>query len=430
MTATADKRRLRLLVITCVYLPDKCGGAPIFSDLCHGLAGRGMEVTVRCAYPYYPEWKDKSGRNGLRIDRTQDQGVTVERYGLFIPRNPCSLWQRLVYEASHFLSVCRSLPWGGGFDAVIAFCPLMGSVAFASLNKMFHRRPLLLNIQDLPADAAEASGMTRSGWLRGLFRCVQRILFNRADAWRSISPVMIEQLKGIRERGQPIVFIPDWLHPTVSQEICRLPSKVGRPVGHPVRLLYSGNIGTKQGLLDFCHHLQANRVPFDFRIQGDGGGAAQVRDWVASSGDDRFSFGPLVDEPGFVRALYEADLFVITERPGKGASFFPSKTIPAITSGTPILAVSNLESPLGCEVRNQRLGPWFSWDRCGDVARLLDSLESRPEELVEWQNNAIRRSRFYDRERCLDLFQRTLEDMVQGRTVEAVAPLVTTGVVA
>jgi len=426
MPTRSNDRRRRLLVVTHLFLPDACGGAPIFSDLCHGLAGRDIDVTVRCAYPYYPEWKDKSGRNGLRIERYQDRGLTVERYGLFIPRNPRSIWQRFLYEGSFCLSICRSLFGGDRFDALIIFCPLAGSIAFAGLHKLIYRRPVLLNIQDLPADAAEAGGMTRSGWLQSLFRSIQRLLFNRADVWRSIAPVMVEQLKGLRAHGQPIVFIPDWLHPTLAELIRRLPSKVGRPVGRPVRLLYSGNIGTKQGLLDFCKVLQASPVRFDFRIHGAGGGAARVRDWVASFGDDRFSFGPLVDESGFVRALHEADFFVITEKPGKGASFFPSKTIPGMTSGTPILAVSSPDSPLGCEVRNQELGPWFSWDRCDNTPELLRSLDSHHEEFVRWQNNAIRRSQLYDRERCLDLFQQTLESMLQGRPVEMVAPLITT----
>jgi len=60
---------VRLLVVVNVYPPDLCGGAVIFGDLCEGLAARGFEVTVRCAYPYYPEWKDKWGQNGLKITR-------------------------------------------------------------------------------------------------------------------------------------------------------------------------------------------------------------------------------------------------------------------------------------------------------------------------------------------------------------------------
>jgi hypothetical protein len=78
----------RLLVLINNYPPDRAGGAAVIGDMCQGLAERGFGVTVRCAYPYYPEWKDKSGKNGWRIWRYRDGPVCVERYGLFIPTSP------------------------------------------------------------------------------------------------------------------------------------------------------------------------------------------------------------------------------------------------------------------------------------------------------------------------------------------------------
>src|SRR5262249_41747216 len=154
------------------------------------------------------------------------------------PRNPRSLWQRLLYEGSYFLSISRSLFSGAHFDAVLAFCPLAGSVAFAGLHKLFRRNPLCLNIQDLPAAAAAAGGLIAGRWAGVMLHAIQKALFNRADVWRSISPVMVERLESLRSHGQPVHFIPDWLHPSLSAEIRRLPSNVGRPPGHPIRLLY------------------------------------------------------------------------------------------------------------------------------------------------------------------------------------------------
>ena len=106
--AGGDNARFRLLVVVNVFHPDRGGGGAIFSDLCYGLAERGFDVTVRCAYPYYPEWRDKSGRNGFAIQRYEERGVHVERYGIYIPRNPRSLLERLLYEASFLFSLLRS----------------------------------------------------------------------------------------------------------------------------------------------------------------------------------------------------------------------------------------------------------------------------------------------------------------------------------
>jgi hypothetical protein len=180
--------------------------------------------------------------------------------------------------------------------------------------------------------------------------------------------------------------------------------------------LYSGNIGSKQGLLDFCKRLQASAAAFELKIHGDGGTAAEVASWVAACGDRRFSFGPLVSEPDFVRALHEADLYVITEKEGSGASFFPSKTIPAMASGTPILAVSSSDSPLGREMRSERIGPWFSWEESRTLPAFLASMQGRREEFALWQSNAVHRSHYYERERCLDLFESVLNELVKARS--------------
>ena len=52
----------RPLMVVNVLNPDRGGGGAIFSDLAYGLAERGFDVTVRCAYPCYPEWEDRAAR--------------------------------------------------------------------------------------------------------------------------------------------------------------------------------------------------------------------------------------------------------------------------------------------------------------------------------------------------------------------------------
>jgi colanic acid biosynthesis glycosyl transferase WcaI len=418
-----DDRPPRLLVISHLFAPDVCGGASVFSDMCYGLAQRKIDVTVRCGYPYYPEWKDKSGHNGFRIERSLDKGVRVERYGMFIPPNPRSTWQRVLYEGSFFLSLCRSLFRSSQFDLVIVFCPLAGSIAYATLHKFFHGKLLWLNVQDLPADAAAASRIIAGKRAQKLLQAVQRWLFNRADLWSSISPIMVERLEQLRDRQQPVIFLPNWLHQSIADQIRAYPSKVGRTPKQPVRLLYAGNIGSKQGLLQFCQILGTTTAPFRFHIHGDGGAASEVRQWLTSSGDSRFSFCPVLEEAAFVDALHATDFLVITEKPDSGASFFPSKTVPGLASGTPILAVSDPDSPLGREMRAHNVGPWFPWTRCSQLGEFLGSIDGRELEFVGWQRNAIRRSEAFVRERCLDFVEATLYGIV-GENVD----LETTGV--
>jgi colanic acid biosynthesis glycosyl transferase WcaI len=424
MDLSAPARAPRLLLVVNVFHPDRGGGAAVFSDLAYGLTERGFDVTVRCAYPYYPEWTDKSGDNGVRIQRYTERGVTVERYGIFIPRNPNNLLQRLVYEASFFVSLSRALGRDRArFDVTMVFCPLVGAVAYAALRKSLFGGPLWLNVQDLSAEAAAAGGITRGKAVGNLFRGVQNALFNRADVWSSISPEMVERLTTARRGERPILYLPNWLNESVSTTIDSLPDKVGREPEGALKLLYAGNIGTKQDLLHFCQTLASSDAPFSFRIHGSGGRAAELRQWVERAGDQRFRFGPFLDEADFVGAIHESDLFVITETAGSGGSFIPSKLIPAVATGTPILAVSDRESPLGQEVLRAHLGPHFTWDELDELSVLLRTLVVDAEALTTWQWQARERSGFYRRDRVLESFETALRRLMAGQPLADTAVL-------
>lgn len=400
--------RPRLLMVVNVFSPDRGGGGAIFSDLAYGLAALGWDVTVRCAYPYYPEWTDKSGENGLRVKRYDEHGVHVERYGLYIPRNPNSLWERLLYEASFLFSLARSWPRGGRFDAVMVFCPLVGAVAFAIVNKWLFRKPLWLNVQESSADAAAASGIAKGKGLIKALGGVQGALFNRADVWSSISPVMIQRLEQIRQHGQPIHYLPNWLNQSMADALAALPQKLGRPLGSPPKLLYAGNIGTKQDLLRFLEALHASDAPFQFRVHGNGGGAAAVQAFIEGANDPRFTFGSFLDEPGFAQALHETDFFVITEKSGSGGSFIPCKMISGVASGSPILAVCDEESPLGQEMALAGCGPAFTWAQLDEVPRLLVSAANDAGQFTTWQERSLARADFYHRDKVISRFDTAL----------------------
>ena len=402
-----------------VFEPD-LGGGVLFADLCYGLAERGFDVTVKCAYPYYPEWRDKTGENGLRVRRSTRNGVRIERHGLYIPRNPRSLRERLVYEGSFFASLMRWIPARSDFDAMMVFCPLIGAVAYGAVLRRFRGIPFWLNVQDLAAEAAAAGGISSGGAARTAQQ-VQDALFNQADVWSTISPAMLERLADRRTHGQPILYVPNWLHRSLSDAIARHPKKSGHTPGMPVRLLYSGNIGTKQALLEFCQVLHASEVPFAFRIQGDGSEAPRLQDWIQRCGDERFRLHPLTDEDGLAAAIHECDYYVITEREGVGGSFIPSKLIPALAAETPVLAVCDADSPFGREMEEHRPGPRFDWDRLSELPALMAHSEAA--RYVEWTKNAAERAPFYDRDRVITLYENALRRLCAGEDPRGVAPV-------
>ena len=411
--------RPRLLVIVNYFPPDVAGGARVYEDMCRGLVDRGWDVTVRAAYPFYPEWRDKSGRNGWRIWRYEDDGLHVERYGLFIPRSATSLVQRLMHELSLLLSYLRAVPRSRKYDVVMAYCPTVSTVAIGALTRMLFRRPLWLNVQDLAAEAAAGVGLVKSGLLSRTFLAVQRWLFNRADVWSTISPVMLDRIAVHRRRDQPMLMIPNWLDRPLAREIAALHESTGRGApSTPVKLLYAGNIGMKQNLLTLLQRLQRSDAAFQFRVHGAGAQEESIRTWLDQVSDPRFTMGPLLDAAGFAGALFEADYFVITEGSEAGASFMPSKLVAGVTAGVPVLTVSDSETPLGREVVASELGPWFDWEHLDDVVAFVaaagagdaaaDATQHR-----NWSENALRRAKDLDRDALIGQFAEQLHAMTR-----------------
>jgi len=410
-----SKKRRHILVVVNVFRPD-LGGGVLFTDLCEGLGERGFDVTVRCAYPYYPQWKDTSGQNGFRIRTEISDGIRVERFGLYIPSNPNSLFQRLLYEASFFLSLLRRLPRRGQFDAMLVISPLMGSVAYASVAAAWARVPWWLNVQDLSAQAAAAGGISKGS---SILVSIQNFLFSRAPVWSSISAEMVEALEQIPGSPDEVLTVPNWLHESLGGFLAESAAKSAPAEGDPVRLFYSGNIGGKQNLLQWCQRLAETRHNFTLRIHGEGGRAKDVRDWIAAANDSRFEMHPLTDEAGLAQAFRNADFYVITEKADAGNSFVPSKLIPGMTSATPILAVCDHGGPLGKEVVEYEIGYQMSWDDSSGLDRLFETLRSNPQEYDRWSHNAVARSSFYDRERGIDRCVQVLNTLLETNQKKA-----------
>ena len=230
---------------------------------------------------------------------------------------------------------------------------------------------------------------------------------------------MRDRAETLRRHEQPFFFIPNWVDKPLTDALAETPRK-DRPLGSALRLLYAGNVGAKQDMVSLCKTLSASDANFTFKIHLGGGGAQEVIDWVALSGDGRFETGPFLNAKDFALALKSADLYVITEKRDVEASFFPSKTVAGMGAGTPILAVCDAESPLGREMEEASLGLRIEWDDIERLPSILDELagqEGLPK-LEEWRQNATVRARYFDRNVILDRLRSTLDAFLSGKPMQ------------
>lgn len=372
---------MRIRVYSHLHRPDRGGGASIFTDLSEGLAQRGHEVELCCAYSYYPEWENKTGASLWRRERKVVNGVRVTRHGLFIPRDPGSTIQRAAYEASYAMSLARSAVRATDVDAVIAFLPLLSSGVASVLDSTVGAgAPTWINVQDLSGRAAAAyAGHLSAGLTR-----VEEAVLGRSSLITTIAPQMSDELAHLGRPDRPVVTFPNWLHSTAETSIVRATDRLsgvaedadrlGRR--RPIRILYAGNIGKKQGVDRIVTMLASTDASFEFEICGAGAGAPDV-DAVLPTADRRFRRRPFLSEDEFIDRLLWADVFCVPELPTAAASFLPSKLLPATAAGTPILALAGANSPLRDEVEAHGIGALADWDDPGSVVRVATDLRQQ-----------------------------------------------------
>ena len=354
-----------------LHRPDSAGGASVFTDFVEGLAGRGHDVELMTAVPHYPTWSNTSGVSLWRRHRSRMDGVDVTRHGFIIPRTPSQPLWRAAGEGSYALSLTRSIYRNGAPDAIVAFVPMLASAVAARLDARKHDAPLWINVQDL-------SGRAAAGYSRGLGAALTRIedrLLSSAELVTTIAPTMTEQLAGIQ--GPEITTFPNWLHSRAAEQFAHVSDENDEPNDRrrPVRLLYAGNIGRKQGLDRIIETLATTSRPFEFEVCGTGAGAPEV-DRVFPADDPRFRRRPFLDEPEFLERLRWCDVFVVPELPSNGPSFLPSKLLPSIAAGTPILSVVGDNSALLDELTVHQTGRTISWDEVDELIPAADALRA------------------------------------------------------
>jgi colanic acid biosynthesis glycosyl transferase WcaI len=206
--------------------------------------------------------------------------------------------------------------------------------------------------------------------------------------------------------------VPNWIHSEFSIRLEHAKSIIDRREDRV--LFYSGNFGVKQGLPDFLRDF--SEVRGLWRLQLNGGGAESESLVEAASGcGDWLKFGGLLNDADYACALLRATACVVTQRRGVGANFLPSKLLPALAAGTPILAVCDADTPLGEAVVDGQYGEVVAPGDTAALAVTLHRWRTYPELLKQYGINAARSSSRFSRSIICGEYERILSELVESR---------------
>jgi glycosyltransferase involved in cell wall biosynthesis len=328
-----------VLLVTQFYRPEILGSAPFCADIAEWLAGQGSDVTVLTAFPHYPE-PDQFDR-GRYAAQERLKGVAVERLKSWIPAGR-SARQRIAAEVSFLLLGLWAIVSGRipRHPIVVALCPSIFSVAIGWVARRRGGR-LVAVVHDIQSGLAKGLGLVGNAALQRAMLSCERAVLNRADAIVVLSREMKLELRRIGV-VRPIQIVPIWVD---TEAVKPAPERTDRPP----RLLYSGNLGRKQGLdqlIAMAQELEKSRPDIEIIFRGGGGERSAIQAQVAALGLQNIHFDELLASENFGEGLADGDIHLVPQDPATASFAVPSKVYSIMSAGRPFVATANPGSPL------------------------------------------------------------------------------------
>ena len=410
---------MRIHLITNLFSPDELAGAALYTDMALYLREQGHDVWVTTTFSYYPAWALRPEDKGIGCRDEVFQGIPVRRVRMYVPRRVTGL-TRLLSDLSFLRSLLlRGCHPGRRPDIVVTAMPMLSQCLAQRFLYPGQKIPRFIAVKDFVVEAALELGILKAPGLAALLYGLQRWALRSAQALSTISPYMLERLEQNVGRDRPICFIPDWIHNNLQTEINR--QRPQAPARIPGLLFYSGNLGVKQGLPDFVdqfHAASGRDLGWHLRINGGGAEKSLLASSVAAKLG--ICIGPVQEEEAYVRSLFEASAYLVTQRPGVGANFLPSKLLPALATGTPVLAVCDVKSPLGREVLNGGFGEVITPGDAAGLRAVLQKWKEEPARLAGMSERAGKWAAHYERNFVLGRYETEFLKLVDARASKVV----------
>ncbi len=371
---TADSR---ILFVTRYFWPELIGSAPFTSDIAEWLARHGRQTTVVSGLPHYPDAEVFPAYRDGHCRRETVGAVTVERLSSGAPRQASAL-SRIVNEAGFLARGLGALASGriARHPVVLALCPSILSVALG-LAARKRNGVCIAIVHDIQSGLAERLGMGASR-LGGLMRSVERMMLNRVDLVVVLSGEMKDQLRRIGVTT-PIEVVPLWVDTDQIRPV--------EPVPHlALKVLYSGNLGRKQGLgqvVAMAEQLARKRPDIEIILRGNGNQAAELSAEIARRQLANVRLTELQPNEQLATALAAGDIHLVPQNPQTAAFAVPSKVFNIMAVGRPFVATALPDSTLW-RLQHQSgaflcVPPDEPWSFAEAVLRLADDEQLRRE---------------------------------------------------
>lgn len=401
---------MKILVGSINFHPEHSGIALYSTDLPAYFAEQGHDVTVVTGFPYYPSWKKRPEDKMKLFESGKYRGVRVLRGYLYVPEKVSTL-KRILHEASFTLFAFLNFLRAGRHDRIVIISPplLLGLVGVAF--KYLWRSEFVVHIQDLQPDAALSLGMVKKNFLIRLLIRLESLIYRHATWIATITTSMRENLRRKGVPDEKLAVFYNWIDVSEVSETAEGIEAGKFLADHPeargkLTVAYAGNIGVKQGVESLVELAASSREcdEIHYFIIGEGARRAYVEEYAKEKNLDNVTFLPFLAQDRYYEMLKDIDVSFVSQRPGSGDVFFPSKLLGIMAMKKPLLVSADLDSELATVVSGAECGLVSA---PGDLDSLLEntrSLSESPDLRRKLGSTGREHVRAYDRENVLSRF--------------------------
>lgn len=346
---------MRILVYGINYSPELTGIGKYTGEMVEWMAREGHDVRVITAPPYYPQWKVGERYSAWRY-RREEGDATVWRCPLYVPKQPSTL-KRLLhlgsFALSSFFPLMAQRRWKP--DRIIGVVPTLFCTPGMRLLAKLSGARTLLHIQDYEVDAMLGLGLAgkgKTGKVAQLATAFERSGLHNVDNVSTISRSMMNKAQEKGVAAEKVIFFPNWSEVARFQnvnedDVITLRQQLGLPDDKKI-ILYSGNIGEKQGLENVIAAAeQLREQPLIFAIVGQGGGKARLEKMARERGLHNVLFFPLQPYEALPALLKMGDCHLVVQKRGAADAVLPSKLTNILAVGGNAVITAEPETELG-----------------------------------------------------------------------------------
>ena len=327
------------------YAPELIGVGRVTTEVGEHLAACGHSVVVVTTPPHYPTWKVEAPYRNARYSVEARGAVKVIRCPLAVHEQIVGI-RRLIAPLTSALSsapvvIWQFLTWRP--DAVLCIEPTLLCAPVALIGAAVCGSATILYVQDLEVDAGFAMGhLSEVTWLRKIALAFERFVIRGFDRVITISSKMADRLLGKGVAEDKIEVVRNWvdldkIYPLKGPSVYR--EELGLREGCKV-VLYSGNIGAKQGvslIVEAARRL-SHRPDIIFIVAGEGPMKAELLDRAAEL--QNVWFLPFQPEERMSEFLGLADVHLLPQIAAAADLLLPSKLGAMLASGRPIVVAA------------------------------------------------------------------------------------------